>query len=248
MFPNLSPGFQIEDIIPLLDVTNLNPDASETEIASFCHNINKLSKPVAAICVYPNMLPLAQKLIKHPIGFCTVVNFPLGNLPKLEVRSQIYEALDLGATEIDMVIPYRDFQLNPNMLEDFVFSCRELIPRSKILKAILETGALSDEEIRLATDICLKTHCDFIKTSTGKHAVQATTKAVRIIANQIKNHYLTTGIKAGIKVSGGVQNIKIANEFIDVVLQTLAPEWLHPRWFRIGASKLLDELMIKYNN
>ncbi len=248
MFPNFAPAFQIEDLIPLLDVTNLNPDATEAEISALCHNINKLSKPVAAICVYPSMLPLAKKLIKHPIAFCTVVNFPLGNLPKLEVRSQIYEALDLGATEIDMVIPYRDFQLNSNMLEDFLSPCRELIPRTKVLKAILETGALSDEEIRLATDACLRARCDFIKTSTGKHTVQATTKAVRIMANQIKNHYLNTGVKGGIKIAGGIQNMKIANEFIDVVLQVLAPEWLHPRWFRIGASKLLDELFIKFNN
>lgn len=248
MFPNFSLAFQIDDLIPLLDVTNLNSDATEAEISALCHNINKLSKPVAAICVYPNMLPLVKKLIKHPIGFCSVVNFPLGNLPKLEVRSQIYQALDLGATEIDMVIPYHDFQLNPNMLEDFLLPCRELIPRSKVFKAILETGALSDEEIRLATDVCLKVRCDFIKTSTGKYTLHASPKAVRIIANQIKNHYLTTGVKAGIKIAGGIQNTKMANELIDVVLQTLAPEWLHPKSFRIGASKLLDELFIKFNN
>lgn len=248
MFPNFAPSFQIEELIPLLDVTNLNSDATEAEISALCHNINKLNKPVAAICVYPNMLPLVKKLIKQPIGFCTVVNFPLGNLPKLEVRAQIFEALDLGATEIDMVIPYQDFQLDPNRLEDFIMACRDVVPRAKILKAILETGALSDDEVRHATDICLRARCDFIKTSTGKYPIQATTKAVRIIANQVKNHYLTTGAKAGIKISGGIQNLKIANEFIDVVLQVLAPEWLHPRWFRIGASKLLDELLIKYNN
>jgi deoxyribose-phosphate aldolase len=248
VYPNLLPNLQIEEFIPFLDVTNLNSEATEAEISTLCHHINKLSQSVAAICVYPNMLPLVKKLIKQPIGFCTVVNFPLGNFPKLEVRSQIFEALDLGATEIDLVIPYQDFKLNSNKLEDFLIPCRELIPRGKVLKAILETAALSDEEIALATDICLKARCDFIKTSTGKHTGHLTHSAVRIIATQIKNHYVTTGVKVGIKIAGGIQNIKIANEFLGVILQVLSSEWLQSRYFRIGATKLFNEVLIKYNH
>jgi deoxyribose-phosphate aldolase len=248
VFPNFLPNLPIEDLIPFLDVTNLNPEATEAEISTLCHHINKLSESVAAICVYPNMLPLVKKLIRQPIGFCTVVNFPFGHFPKLEVRSQIFEALDLGATEIDLVIPYHDFQLNSNKLEDFLIPCRELIPRGKILKAILETGALSDEEIALATDLCLKARCDFIKTSTGKHTGHLTHQAVRIMATQIKNYYVSTGIKAGIKIAGGIDNIKIANEYLGIILQVLSPEWLNSRYFRIGATKLFNQILIKYNH
>jgi deoxyribose-phosphate aldolase len=120
---------------------------------------------------------------------------------------------------------------------------REACP-NVCLKVILETGELLDEHhIKNAAKLALEAQADFIKTSTGKCAIGATTEAVTWMSEVILEHYNLTGKMRGLKVSGGVKSIDDAQIYIGIVKNILGNEWLHPKYFRIGASSLANDLL-----
>jgi deoxyribose-phosphate aldolase len=228
-------------IIACLDLTSLNHDDTPEKIIALCHKASTPLGYVAAICVYPQFVSLAwQTLINTNIRIATVANFPEGKDDITKVIVNIKQAILDGAAEIDVVIPYHAYALHHrSMVCDFIAQCKLWCGANTVLKTILETGALSPEEILMASDDAIQSGADFIKTSTGKIPVGTTLEAARIILQAIKKANHTVGFK----VSGGIRTIEQAKNYIDLVKQIVGNEYFSPSHFRIGASGLLDVIL-----
>ena len=189
-----------------IDYTNLKMDATEKDIAKLCKEAIEYN--FMTVCVHPYYVSLAKELLKDTnIEVCTVVGFPLGmNTPKTKSFEAI-DAVEMGASEIDMVI-------NVGALKDkdydYIKEEIELVRDSidgKILKVIIETSLLTDEEIIKMTEICNETFVNFIKTNTGIGSRGVTLHDVQLI-NEHKDEILE------IKASGGIKTFKQMDELI----------------------------------
>jgi deoxyribose-phosphate aldolase len=201
---------------------------------------------VAAVCVYPSMVPVAAKaLLGSGIGIASVATaFPSGQAP-LDVKiADTKFAVEQGASEIDMVINRGAF-LSGRYQEVF----DEIVEVKKAcgdahLKVILETGELgSFDRVRLASDIAIEAGGDFIKTSTGKVTPAATLPVTLVMLQAISDHYRRTGKKVGMKPAGGIRTSKQAIQYLCMVKETLGSEWMTPDMFRFGASALVNDLL-----
>lgn len=201
---------------------------------------------VAAVCVYPSMVPIAVKALEGSgIGVASVATaFPSGQAP-LEVKIEDTRfAVEKGATEIDMVINRGAF-LSGRYQEVF----DEIVEIKRAcgdahLKVILETGELgSYDRVRLASDIAIEAGADFIKTSTGKVTPAATLPVTLVMLQAIADHYRRTGKKVGMKPAGGIRTSKQAIQYLCMVKETLGSEWMNPDMFRFGASALVNDLL-----
>jgi deoxyribose-phosphate aldolase len=201
---------------------------------------------VAAVCVYPSMVPVAVKaLAGSGIGVASVATaFPSGQAP-LEVKIEDTRfAVEKGATEIDMVINRGAF-LSGRYQEVF----DEIVEIKRAcgdahLKVILETGELgSYDRVRLASDIAIEAGADFIKTSTGKVTPAATLPVTLVMLQAIADHHRRTGKKIGMKPAGGIRTAKQAIQYLCMVKETLGSEWLTADLFRFGASALVNDLL-----
>lgn len=201
---------------------------------------------VAAVCVYPSMVPVAVQALKGTgIGIASVsTSFPSGQAPLNVKLMDTKFAVDQGATEIDMVINRGAF-LSGRYQEVF----DEIVAVKKVcgdvhLKVILETGELgSFDRVRLASDIAMAAGGDFIKTSTGKVTPAATLPVTLVMLQAIADHYRKTGKKVGMKPAGGIRTSKQALQYLCMVKETLGEEWLNPHMFRFGASALLNDIL-----
>lgn len=205
---------------------------------------------VAAVCVYPSMVPVAVKaLMGSGIGIASVATaFPSGQAP-LEVKIEDTRfAVEKGATEIDMVINRGAFLSGryQDVFDEIVEIKRacSVTDREAHLKVILETGELgSYDHVRLASDIAIEAGADFIKTSTGKITPAATLPVTLIMLQAIADHYKRTGKKVGMKPAGGIRTAKQAIHYLCMVKETLGEDWLTPDLFRFGASALVNDLL-----
>lgn len=201
---------------------------------------------VAAVCVYPSMVPVAVKaLAGSTIGIASVATaFPSGQAPLQVKLDDTQFAVEEGATEIDMVINRGAF-LSGRYQEVF----DEIVEIKKAcgsahLKVILETGELgSFDHVRLASDIAIEAGADFIKTSTGKITPAATLPVTLVMLQAIADHYRRTGKKIGMKPAGGIRTAKQAIHYLCMVSETLGEDWLSPELFRFGASALVNDLL-----
>ena len=241
--------------IECMDLTTLEGKDSEGRVRSLCA---KAVKPaphlpdlpsVAAVCVYPNLVPVAKEALRgtgvHVASVATA--FPSG-LSSLEVKlADTQAAIDAGADEIDMVIDRGAFL--EGRYQD-VFD--EIVAVKRVcgeihLKVILETGELGTyDNVRRASDLALEAGADFIKTSTGKVGTNATFPVAVTMCEAIRDYARRTGRKAGLKVAGGCRTTKQALTYLVIVKETLGDGWLNPDMFRIGASSLLDDLLMQY--
>lgn len=190
-----------------IEHTNLKAIATEEDIKRLCEEAMEYG--FAAVCVNPHFVPLVKEMLNgQNIDIVTVIGFPLG---ANTTETKVYEAIDAiekGATEIDMVanigaIKDGDFDYVKKEIEDVHYSCD-----GKPLKVIIETGYLTEEEIKKMTEICNETFVEFIKTSTGFGPRGASLKDIDII-NKNKNEILE------IKASGGIKDYHQAMEFIE---------------------------------
>jgi deoxyribose-phosphate aldolase len=224
-----------------LDLTDLQDDCDAAAIETLCRRAQTPHGSVAAVCVWPRFVPQAKAaLARTGIHVATVVNFPGGDEPLEEVKADTRAALSDGADEIDLVVPWRALAAgNAAAVAATVREIKEVCgPRT--LKAILETGALADPVlIGLAAEAALEGDADFLKTSTGKVAVNATPEAAVILLETIARH----GGTAGFKPSGGVRTTAEAGSYLALCDRILGPGWAGPKHFRIGASGLLDALL-----
>lgn len=230
-----------ERIISLIDLTNLNETATVDGIKELCQ---KAQIGVAAICIYPEFIPLAKRLLKNStIRIATVCNFPKGNAVLADVLAAIVTAKTQGVAEIDVVTPYQDHLAgNTTAVKKFITACKTACGDNIILKVILETGILQQPEIiAQASRDAILAGADFIKTSTGKISSGATLEAAAVMLQEIRKLKLNRAI--GFKASGGIRTIAQATEYLQLADSIMGANWATPETFRFGASSLLDEII-----
>ena len=201
---------------------------------------------VGAVCVYPNMVPVAaDALAGTGIQLASVATaFPAGQLP-LDIKvADVKRAVKFGATEIDMVIDRGAFHCGHyQKVFDEIVAVKDACGDAH-LKVIIETGELKTyDKIRLASWLSMEAGADFIKTSTGKVSPAATMPFTLVMLQAIQDFYDQTGKKIGMKPAGGIRTAKQAIHYLCMVNETLGEDWLTPDLFRFGASSLLNDLL-----
>lgn len=234
-------------ILSLMDLTSLNSSDTEASVASFLEKAQSSYGHVAAVCVSPQFVRLAAAQFNHsPVKVDTVANFPEGNASLEDVLLDIGRAIQDGAQEVDVVFPYGRYLAGErHYAHTFVESCKAVCGDNVSLKIILETGALGDLPViaDAAYDV-LAAGADFIKSSTGKITEGVTLEVATTMLLVMK--HITPQLKrnAGVKVSGGIRSIEQAAHYIQLADLIMGRAWVTPDNFRIGASKLIDELTL----
>jgi deoxyribose-phosphate aldolase len=241
----------IDLAIACIDLTTLEGRDSPGRVRSLCA---KAAFPaagaprVAAVCVYPNLVATAKAALTGTgVKVASVATaFPSG-LSSLDVKLRDTEAaIAAGADEIDMVIDRGAFLAGDEQrVYDEIVAVKQLCGDVH-LKVILETGELgSYDATRRASDIALDAGADVIKTSTGKVGTNATLPTALAMAEALRDFHRRTGMRRGLKVAGGVRSTKQAIAYLVLIDETLGGAWLQPDFFRIGASSLLDDLLLQ---
>jgi deoxyribose-phosphate aldolase len=242
-------AFALRKIFSLLDFTTLDGTDNEGKIQTFCEKAlayasQGLPLP-AAVCIYPPFISLAKRILTGtPVRVATTAAaFPSGQMPLKVKLAEVGYALEEGADEVDIVISRGTFLAREyNRVFDEIAAIKEMTGPTT-LKVILETGELkSHENIARASEIAIRAGADFIKTSTGKISPAATEDAVLVMLRIIRAWYMQTGKKVGIKPAGGITEPEQALNYYRLVTEVNGPEWLEPELFRIGASRLADQL------
>lgn len=226
-------------LLPLLDLTCLDEDATPTQIAALCARADGPHGRVAAVCVYPEHVQHARSLLPESIAVATVVNFPEGGEDPLRVAREIRRARAVGAQEIDAVLPWQALLQGREGPARQVLQAARDASGSALLKIILESGELSaPDRIVLASELALEAGADFLKTSTGKATAGATLQAAQLMLGAIRS----LGSVAGFKAAGGIRSIEQAAAYRDLVARELGDTACSSARLRIGASALLDRI------
>jgi deoxyribose-phosphate aldolase len=203
---------------------------------------------VAALCVYPAMVPVAVEALAgsgvHTASVATA--FPSGQAPLGVKLADVREAVAAGADEIDMVINRGAF-LSGRYLEvyDEIIAVKKACGEAH-LKVILETGELATyDNVRRASWLAMIAGGDFIKTSTGKVQPAATPPVTLVMLEAVRDFREATGRQVGVKPAGGIRTAKDAIKYLVLVNETAGDDWLDPAWFRFGASTLLNDLLMQ---
>lgn len=235
-----------------IDLTTLNSTDSPQSVAKFVERVNDFDnehpdlKNVAAICVYPNFAQVVRTVldVSDVDIACVSGCFPTSQ-SFIEVKvAETALAVEGGADEIDIV-----FNLGNYFDGDYEEVCDEIaelkaVCREARLKVILETGALKTAaDIKAASVLSLYSGADFLKTSTGKGYPGATLEAAYVMAQCIKEYYERTGTMVGFKASGGIATTDDAVAYYTVIKEVLGERWLTNEYFRIGASRLANNLL-----
>lgn len=236
---------QLKKIVSVIDFTRLNADDSPQQIEAFCRQAVTPLGSVAAVCVFPHYVATAHAVLQDTtVKLASVCNFPGGDHSEPQWLEDLDQALQAGAEEIDWVIPYRQLLLGQiDQVHAALRRCREECGKGIVLKVILETGALSDELIDLATEIVIEEGGDFVKTSTGKIEHGATPDAVTRILQTLLHKADLNQPMPGCKVSGGVVDLQQAWDYIELAQSIMGPGWVNAAHFRIGASRLLSQVV-----
>ncbi|TML77007.1 MAG: deoxyribose-phosphate aldolase [Actinobacteria bacterium] len=204
--------------------------------------------PVAAVCVYPNLVPaVRERLVGSDVKVAAVATgFPSGQYPTAVKVADVRATVELGADEIDMVIDRGAFLSGRYAkVYDEIVQVKEACGEAH-LKVILETGELGTyDNVRRATLLSIAAGADFVKTSTGKIAPAATLPVALCMLEAIRDVYEETGRRVGFKAAGGIRQAKQAVQHLVVVHETLGPEWLTPDLYRLGASSLLNDILMQ---
>jgi deoxyribose-phosphate aldolase len=240
--------------ISMLDLTTLEGKDSEGKVRQLCRKaIRPLpgdpSVPhVAAVCVYPNLVPAAKAaLAGSGVKVASVATgFPAGLTPLPIKLEETRRAVAMGADEIDMVIDRGAFLSGDHAAVFEEIASVKVACGPAHLKVILETGELETyDNVRRASHLAMSAGADFIKTSTGKVAPAATPAVVLVMLEAIRDHYFETGRRVGMKPAGGVRTTKQALHLLVLVKETLGDAWLTPDLFRIGASTVTNDLLMQ---
>ena len=255
---NESKNWAIDLAIRMVDLTTLEGADTPGKVQALCAKAihpdpMDLSVPsVGAICVYNDMVKVARTALdlgggqNIPVA-AVATAFPSGRA-SMEVKIQdTKDAIANGATEIDMVIDRGAFLAGKlGLVSDQIRAIKEICGSQAHLKVILETGELVTlDNVRKASYLAMLVGADFIKTSTGKVAPAATAPVVYVMLEAVRDFYKMTGLRIGVKPAGGIRNTKDAIKQLVLVNEIAGPEWLDPALFRIGASALLNDLLIQ---
>jgi deoxyribose-phosphate aldolase len=239
--------------ISMMDLTTLEGKDSPGKVLQLCQKAMRPHEspdvpPCAAICVYPKLVPVAKRaLAGSTVKVASVAtSFPSG-LSALEVKLEdVRRAVEWGADEIDMVIDRGAFLAGEHTrVFDEIVATKEACGHAH-LKVILETGELGTYDmVRRASRIAMLAGADFIKTSTGKVVPAATPPVTLVMLEAIRDFYIETGKRIGMKPAGGIRTAKQALHNLVLVKETLGDAWLTPDMFRIGASTLLNDVLMQ---
>ena len=240
----------LKSIISFLDLTTLEGTDNDGSVECLCNKALKTGEMglllPAAVCVYPPFVRKAKRLLSGTdIKIATVTGFfPSGQAPLFLKLEEVRYALGEGADELDFVVSRgKLLEGEDTFVHDEIAAVRELAGNIQ-LKVILEPGELVKPGIiRKASRIAIAAGADFIKTSTGKFVPAATEEAAYVMLNVIKEHYLMTGDKKGFKPAGGISEPIQALRYYILVKNIAGIEWLTKDLFRIGASRLADNLV-----
>lgn len=242
----------LANCLGFMDLTTLNSTDTESRVASFTEKVNNFKNQFphyptpAAICIYPNLGKKVKETLTAPDVNVAVVAAVFPNAQSfLEVKVlECKMAIEAGADEIDIVLALNSFlDNNFEKAANEIKTIKEAIGE-KHLKVILETGALATpEKVAAASFLAMEAGADFIKTSTGKQEPAATPMAAIVMCECIKAYYEKTGKKIGFKPAGGMVAAKDAICYYAIVDSILGKEWLNKGLFRLGASRLANNLL-----
>jgi deoxyribose-phosphate aldolase len=240
--------------IRMIDLTTLEGADTPGKVRALCA---KALRPdpadpscprVAALCVYPAMVPVAAPLLAgsgvHLASVATA--FPSGQAPLAVKLADTRAAVAAGADEIDMVLNRGAFLSGRyhEVFEEIAAVKQACAPAH--LKVILETGELATyDNVRRASWLAMLAGGDFIKTSTGKVTPAATPPVTLVMLEAVRDFRAATGRQVGVKPAGGIRTSKDAIRYLVLVNETVGDDWLSPDWFRFGASTLLNDLLMQ---
>ena len=246
--------FALDLAIRMMDLTTLEGSDTPGKVAALA---SKAIQPdpsdatvpsVAALCVYPNLVPPAvERLRGTDVKVASVATaFPSGQSPTDLKVAEVRRVVELGADEVDMVIDRGAFLSGRYAkVYDEIVQVKEAAGDAH-LKVILETGELGTyDNVRRASLLAIAGGADFIKTSTGKISPSATLPVALVMLEAIRDVYEETGRRVGLKPAGGIRNAKQAVQHLVLVHETLGLDWLTPDLFRFGASSLLNDVLMQ---
>jgi len=227
-------------IASVVDLTDLGDDCTTDDVAALC--ATAISRQVAAVCIHPQFISgAAERLSGTGIAVATVLNFPHGDAPPASLVAGATSALAAGATEIDVVIPWRDLVAGKTSTTVAVVAAVATFTRraGARTKAILETGALEEHDlVEKAARLAMDAGADFLKTSTGKIERGASLESARTLLTIARSATRDVGVK----VSGGIRTRAQAESYLDLAAEVRGFEACDKNLFRIGASSLLADL------
>jgi deoxyribose-phosphate aldolase len=252
-------AWAIDMAISMIDLTTLEGADTPGKVRSLCGKalVPDPSDPStprpAAVCVYGDMVGIAREALGdsgiHVAAVATA--FPSGRASMPVKLADTADAVAAGADEIDMVIDRGAFLSGDyrTVFEQIVAvkdACRRPGGSTAHLKVILETGELvTYDNVRRASHLAMLAGADFIKTSTGKVAPAATLPVTLVMLQAVRDWQDTTGTQVGVKPAGGIRTSKDALKYLVMVSEVAGDAWLHPDWFRFGASSLLNDLLLQ---
>ncbi|EHM24601.1 putative deoxyribose-phosphate aldolase [Streptomyces sp. W007] len=247
-------AYAIDLAISMIDLTTLEGADTPGKVRALAAKAvnpdptDRTTPRTAAVCVYPDMAATAAAaLAGSGVKVASVATaFPAGRAA-LDVKlADVRDAVAAGADEIDMVIDRGAF-LSGRFLKVYeeILAVKAECGAAR-LKVIFETGELSTyDNIRRASWIGMLAGADFIKTSTGKVATNATPANTLLMLEAVRDFRAQTGTQIGVKPAGGIRTTKDAVKFLVLVNETAGEDWLDPHWFRFGASSLLNDLLMQ---
>ena len=238
--------------LSMVDLTTLEGQDTPEKVQALCRKAIHpfLEQPdlphTAAVCVYPNMVPVAAAAVKGSgVKVAAVATgFPSGQIPAALKIEEVKRTVAMGADEIDMVIDRGAFLAGDDQkVFEEIAMVKEACGSAR-LKVILETGELSTlDNVAAASRLAILAGGDFIKTSTGKISPAATMEVTLVMLEAIREHFLDTGEMIGMKPAGGIRTAKQSLHYLVLVAETLGKAWMSPEWFRFGASSLVNDLL-----
>jgi len=239
-------------LMSYLDLTSLNSTDNDENIKSIVDKVNNFPflfpdlHHVAGICIFPRFVPLVRQFLDiEEVNIVSVAaSFPSSQTFLENKIDECKRVIDKGADEIDIVVSLGEFLAgNYQVVKDEIHSIKETIGCTH-LKVILETGVINDPGLIYTASItAMEAGADFIKTSTGKASVSATPEAAWVMCNAIKDYFDLTKREVGFKPAGGISTKNDALPYYFIVEHILGREWLVPDLFRIGASRLANDLL-----
>jgi deoxyribose-phosphate aldolase len=238
--------------LSMIDLTTLEGQDTPGKVRALCR---KAVRPfpedpslpsTAAVCVYPNFVAIAKEAVAgSTVKVASVATgFPSGLVPLPIKLDETRRVVAMGADEVDMVIDRGAFLAGEDAkVFDEIVRIKEACGTAR-LKVILETGELGTlDNVAAASRLAMAAGADFIKTSTGKINPAATPEVTLVMLEAIREHWLETGIRIGMKPAGGIRTAKQALHWLVILAETLGSEWMTPEWFRFGASSLVNDLL-----
>lgn len=231
-------------LISLIDHTNLNDNESFSQFKKWFLFYKKYISMVASICVYEkNLLYLSTQKINNT-KLCTVINFPSGHEKLQYINKALAIGLNYSTNEFDIVVNYDEYNKKGiSLYTTEMLKSARLLLENKTMKVIIECGMIKNKNYMMnAVKDAAKCGADFIKTSTGKNKLWSETD-LNYILKYLKSHNKISHKKIGLKISGGVSSIEAANKYIRLVESYMGKDFIQPKLFRIGSSKLLKNIL-----